>query len=113
METGIAERSQNVLKKMNKERQYFVYILTNKTNNVLYVGVTNDLIRRIKEHKDKKIEGFTKKYNLTKLVYFEATKDVKAAISREKQIKRWRREKKESLINGINPEWRDLSDEWF
>lgn len=90
-------------------RTYFVYILTNWDNSVLYIGVTNDLTRRIYEHQNKLIDGFSKKYNLTKLIYFETTENIEAAILREKQLKNWRREKKEFLIKAMNPEWRDLS----
>jgi len=90
---------------------YYVYIMTNKYNTVLYTGVTNDLIRRVYEHKNKLVEGFTAKYNLTKLVYYEISKDVKEAINREKQIKGWKREKKEKLIKGFNPDWEDLYEE--
>ena len=87
---------------------YYVYILTNKTNRVLYTGVTNDLKRRIYEHRNKSADGFTKKYNVHKLVYFDYTTDVRSAISREKQIKGWTRAKKVALINEFNPEWQDL-----
>ena len=73
---------------------YYVYILTNKSNKVLYVGITNNLVRRVYEHKNKLVEGFTEKYNVNKLVYYDATADVKAAIAREKQIKGWLRQKK-------------------
>lgn len=90
-------------------KSYYVYLLTNWNNKVMYVGVTNNLIRRIYEHKNKLIKGFTEKYNINKLVYFEETGDVRAAIEREKEIKRWRREKKDELVLKINPEWRDLS----
>ena len=93
--------------------EYYVYIITNKRNTVLYVGVTNDLKRRMYEHKNKLIEGFSKKYNLSKLVYFEQTNDIYTAINREKQLKKWRREKKEWLINQMNPQWDDLSQGWF
>lgn len=93
-------------------KTYYVYLLTNWNNRVMYVGVTNHLERRIYEHKNKLIEGFTKKYNVDKLVYFEITSDVLAAIEREKQIKKWRREKKDRLVIAANPEWRDLSLEW-
>ena len=92
-----------------RHHNYYVYMLTNKSNKVLYVGMTNNLQRRIYEHKNKVIDGFTKKYNLTKLVYFELTNDVNAAIHREKEIKKWRREKKNNLIASMNPEWRDLA----
>lgn len=86
----------------------FIYLLTNWNNQVMYVGVTNDLERRIYEHKHKTIEGFTKKYNVDKRVYFETTTDVLAAIEREKQIKKWRREKKDLLGIAMNPEWKNL-----
>ena len=88
--------------------QYFVYILTNKSNKVLYIGVTNNLERRIFEHKNKMVNGFTKKYNLTKLVHFEETSDIQSAIEREKQLKNWHRDWKMKLITDFNPEWRDL-----
>jgi len=88
---------------------YYVYLLTNWNNKVLYVGVTNDLNRRLYEHKNKIIQGFTQKYNLNKLVYFEETNDINAAITREKEIKKWRREKKDNLVNQLNPDWIDLS----
>jgi len=91
---------------------YYVYLLTNWNNHVMYVGMTNDLERRLYEHKNKLVKGFTEKYNLNKLVYFEKTQDVTAAIAREKEIKRWRREKKNQLVNQMNPTWKDLSSEW-
>ena len=78
----------------------------------MYVGVTNNLERRMYEHKNKLINGFTKKYNINKLVYFEETSDVNSAIIREKEIKKWRREKKDNLVLSSNPEWNDLSEEW-
>ena len=96
---------------MAREHHYFVYLLTNQNNKVMYVGVTRDLERRIYQHQHKLIAGFTAKYNVGKLVYFEDTQDVAAAIAREKEIKRWRREKKNALVDSINPEWRDLSGE--
>jgi putative endonuclease len=89
--------------------QYFVHILTNKTNKVLYVGVTNNLERRMYEHRNKIINGFTKRYNLTKLVYFEETSDVKSALEREKQLKNWHRDWKIRLISDFNPSWKDLN----
>lgn len=92
--------------------QYYVYILTNNTNSVLYVGVTNSLIRRIHEHKQKVIEGFTKKYNCTKLVYFDETNDVNEALNEEKRIKNWRRSWKFNLIKEYNSELRDLSTDF-
>ena len=94
---------------MNK--QYYIYILTNKRNNVLYTGVTNDLQRRVSEHREKLVGGFTKKYNVNKLVYYEETESIEAALNREKQIKGGSRQKKIDLIEGMNPQWRDLYDE--
>ena len=92
-------------------RQYYVYIMTNDSRT-LYTGVTNNLERRVFEHKNHLVEGFTTKYKITKLVYFEETGDVTAAIAREKQIKGWLRRKKVALIESVNPEWQDLSSEW-
>jgi len=89
--------------------RYYVYLITNWNNKVMYVGVTNNLERRIYEHKNKLAKGFTEKYNVNKLVYFEETQDVTAAIAREKEIKKWRREKKNQLVNRMNPNWKDLS----
>jgi len=97
---------------MDMSGQYYVYIMTNRSGT-LYIGVTNDLVRRVHEHKTKCIEGFTTKYNLTQLIYYEAGADIREAIAREKQLKGWRRSKKLSLINSSNPEWNDLSDAWF
>jgi len=92
------------------ERQYYIYIMSNKHNTVLYTGVTNDLRRRVYEHKEKLIEGFTKKYNINKLVYYEIVRDVESAILREKQIKGGSRAKKLGLINNANHKWNDLYD---
>lgn len=89
-------------------KQYYVYIVSNWDNRIVYTGITNNLQRRIFEHKEKQIEGFTKKYNTSKLVYFEIADNPTAAITREKQIKSWRREKKNALISQTNPEWKDL-----
>ncbi len=86
----------------------YVYLLANKHNNVLYTGVTNDLIRRVYEHKNKLVAGFTQKYNVDRLVYYEVCGSIIAAIEREKQIKGWSRKKKQDLINALNPEWNDL-----
>jgi putative endonuclease len=96
---------------MAYSKYYYIYIVTNWNNKVIYVGVTNDLARRMYEHKNKLVDGFTKKYNINKLVYFEASQDINAAIAREKEIKRWRREKKNILVNLMNPKWLDLSEE--
>ena len=91
---------------------YYVYILTNKTNSVIYIGITNNLLRRLYEHKNKLLDGFTKKYNVNKLVYFEQTSDINEAIKREKILKKWNREWKIELIKKQNPEFKDLSSEW-
>ncbi|MBU4484495.1 GIY-YIG nuclease family protein [bacterium] len=88
----------------------YVYIMTNERNTVLYTGVTSNLEARIYEHKKKLIKGFTKRYNVTKLVYFEETNDIEIAIEREKEIKGWLRKKKINLINPVNQEWKDLSE---
>lgn len=90
---------------------YFVYMLTNQNNTVLYTGVTNNLKRRLYEHQHNLVDGFTKKYNVHKLVYFDFTTDVRSAIEREKQIKGWSRAKKNALINEFNPEWKDLTED--
>jgi putative endonuclease len=92
-------------------KQYYVYMMTNARNTVLYTGVTNDLIRRVWEHKQKLVEGFTKKYNIVKLVYYEVSEDIENAILREKQIKAGSRPNKMQLINSMNREWRDLYQE--
>ena len=95
---------------MNKN--YYVYLITNWNNKVLYIGVTSDLERRIYQHKNKSMRGFTEKYNVNKLVYFELTNCIESAITREKEIKKWRREKKNILIESTNKEWQDLSKQW-
>ncbi|MDH3542338.1 MAG: GIY-YIG nuclease family protein [Desulfobulbales bacterium] len=94
------------------DRTYYVYLLTNWNNKVIYVGITNDLERRIYEHKEKFVKGFTEKYNVNKLVYYEQTPDINAALNREKEIKKWRREKKNRLVVNTNPLWRDLSEDF-
>lgn len=93
------------------DKYYYVYILTNQRNTVLYTGVTNDLARRVYEHREKVVPGFTKKYNVNKLVYYEMTESIESAILREKQIKGGSRQKKLDLINRMNPQWRDLYEE--
>jgi putative endonuclease len=95
---------------MSDDKQYYIYILTNRSNKVFYIGVTNDLIRRVFEHKNKLVEGFTRKYNLVKLIYYEMTNDIESAIKREKQLKNWHRDWKINLISQFNPEWKDLSN---
>ena len=91
---------------------YFVYILSNWNDSVVYIGVTSNLPKRLYEHRSGLADGFTKKYNVHKLVYFEQTSDVYSALSREKQLKKWSRAKKELLIEHQNPTWRDLSLDW-
>ena len=89
--------------------QYYVYILTNTHNSVLYTGVTNDLVRRVYEHKNHLVkDGFTSRYNVEKLVYYEVTSNVDAALEREKQIKGWNRKRKNKLVESRNPDWHDL-----
>jgi putative endonuclease len=92
--------------------QYFVYIMTNR-GHTLYIGVTNDLERRVYEHKHRLVAGFTSRYAIDRLVYFEEHCDVQVAIAREKELKGWRRARKIALIESMNPAWRDLSREWF
>ena len=92
---------------------YYVYMLTNTNNTVLYIGVTNDLERRLYEHNHELIDGFSKRYHLHKLIYYESTKDTIMAIEREKVLKGWTRAKKNRLIKTTNPEWRDLSLDWY
>jgi putative endonuclease len=92
-------------------KNYYAHIMTNKSRT-FYTGITNNLERRVSEHKQKLIEGFTKRYNITVLVHFEVFSDVRDAIAREKQVKDWRREKKIALIESMNPTWRDLSEDW-
>ena len=97
---------------MRKEYNFYTYITASPTGT-LYIGMTNDLIRRITEHKEGKIEGFSKKYSCKKLVYYEHYSDVYAAINREKQLKKWNRKKKENLIKALNPHWSDLYNDLF
>lgn len=92
-------------------KYYYVYILTNWNNKVIYTGITNNLLLRVYQHKNKLIEGFTKKYNVNKLVYFQEFYDANEAISAEKKIKGWTRAKKIELIESINPDWKDLLPE--
>jgi putative endonuclease len=93
------------------EKDFWVYILASKRNGTLYIGVTSDLAQRIWEHKNKLVEGFTLRYDVDKLVYFESFADAESAITREKQLKKWRRAWKLKLIEDSNPEWRDLYEE--
>ena len=93
-------------------KEYYVYFLTNWNNKVMYIGVTGNLRRRIYEHKNELVDGFTKRYHIHKLVYFEQTSDVNAALEREKQLKKWTRAKKNRLVETANPEWNDISADW-
>jgi len=93
-------------------RQYYVYIMASR-GKTLYIGVTNDLERRVYEHKNGLIPSFTKKYKVTKLVYHEETSDIEAAITREKQLKGWRRSKKVTLVESVNPLWEDMALRWY
>ncbi len=90
------------------ERNYYVYILANKTNSTIYIGVTRDISRRIDEHTNKYVDGFCEKYNVNKLVYCEVYNDIKLAIAREKQLKGWTRAKKNALIESVNPKWQEM-----
>ena len=94
-------------------KTYYVYILASKRNGTLYIGVTNDLERRLYEHRNNLIEGFTNKYNVHHLVYYEDVNDIQTALQREKQLKRWTREWKIELIEKVNHEWRDLADDFI
>lgn len=96
---------------MNKN--YYVYILTNQNNNVMYIGITSDLANRVYQHKDKVIGGFTKKYSINKLVYYEVYDGAYEVISREKQLKNWHRDWKNNLVESVNKKWEDLSNEIF
>ena len=96
----------------DKDVEYYVYMMTNRHRKVLYAGMTNDLTRRVYEHQNHLIPGFTAKYNVDMLVYFEQTGDVNAAIAREKQIKGWSRAKKNVLVESMNPDWADLAKDW-
>ena len=94
------------------QKEYYVYILANKSNSTLYIGVTNDIKRRVEEHKNKTVEGFSSTYNLNKLVYIEITNSIEDALNREKQLKRWHRDWKMNLIKEFNPTFKDLSEDF-
>jgi len=94
------------------KRTYYIYITTNKKKGTLYIGVTNNLERRMYEHKNKILKGFTEKYNLNKLIYYEETDDISIAIHREKRLKHWNRSWKIALVEKENPNWEDLSKDW-
>ena len=93
-------------------KEYYVYFLTNWNDKVMYIGVTGDLRRRLYEHQNELADGFTKQYHVHKLVYYEQTTDVHAALEREKQLKKWNRAKKNRLVETVNPEWNDISADW-
>jgi len=93
-------------------KECFGYILTNRSG-ILYAGITNNLVRRVAQHQSKEIDGFTKRYNVTQLVYYESTNDVRVALEREKQVKAWTRAKRVALIESMNPSWKDLAEEWL
>jgi len=93
---------------MSRERSYWVYIVASGLGGTLYIGVTNDLVRRVYEHKNKVVDGFTQKYDVDRLVYFEAFEDIENAIRREKRLKKWNRAWKIRLIGEVNPNWSDL-----
>ena len=97
---------------MRETKTYYLYIMTNKSGT-LYVGMTNNIRRRVRQHKDKLVAGFTRKYNITRLIYYECFTDVYAAIAYEKRIKGWVRRKKLDLVDSVNPQWDDLSDGWY
>jgi putative endonuclease len=92
---------------------YYTYIMSNQKHGTLYTGMTNNLVSRVYQHKHKLTPGFTSRYGLTRLVYYEETNDVRIAITREKQIKGWLRTKKIALIESVNPDWKDLSEGWY
>ena len=94
-----------------RDYRFYVYILTNYYGNVMYIGVTNNLQRRVYEHKEGVFEGFTKRYHVDKLVYYEFYEDIRHAISREKELKGWTRAKKNALVASVNPEWREIEPE--
>lgn len=97
---------------MSNQRTYYVYIMSNNSKT-LYVGVTNNLERRVWEHRQKRVKGFTERYNITMLMYFESSAQVDDAIAREKQLKGWKRDRKIALIRESNPDWLDLAADWF
>lgn len=92
---------------------YYVYLLASKRNGTLYIGITNNLIRRVFEHKHNLVEGFTSKYGVHMLVHYEETENIESALQREKQLKKWNRKWKLELIEKVNPEWKDLSKDWI
>lgn len=106
----LVERSTIISSNM---KSYYIYFMASKNKGALYIGIAGDLLRRVDEHKAHVVDGFTKQYNCVNLVYFEEISGPNDAISREKQLKKWSRAKKEYLINEVNPSWDDLSDKWY
>ncbi|MDP2953675.1 MAG: GIY-YIG nuclease family protein [Chloroflexota bacterium] len=104
-------RSHGAAAAVGGQKQYFVYVLASKRNGTLYIGITSDLTKRLYEHRNNLVDGFTKRYNIHTLVYYEITGDVNSALLRERQLKKWRRKWKIALIEKSNPQWRDLYDE--
>ena len=98
---------------MRNQKTYYVYIMASKKNGTLYIGVTSDLVKRVYEHKNELIDGFTKKYNVHDLLHYEVTYDIGAALLREKQLRKWKREWKMNLIEKENPGWKDLAAEYY
>jgi putative endonuclease len=108
----ILSKAKDLSRKIMNRNCYYVYMMTNDSGT-LYIGVTNDIVRRVYEHKQKLVAGFTSKYNITQLVYYEQTNDVHGAIAREKQIKGWLCKKKLALVSSGNPKWEDLGADWY
>jgi putative endonuclease len=114
LEKALSSRAAQTARDLTTEvKDFFVYMMTNRSRVVLYTGVTNDLQRRVWEHKNATVRGFTKRYKLDRLVYYEDYRDVRDAITREKEIKGWRREKKNALVGTLNSSWKDLGQELF
>ena len=109
----LSRQTPSTLRTLMFDKSYYVYILASPRNGLLYIGMTNTLTRRVEEHQKKEIDGFTKKFGIGKLVYYEVFEDVLNAIDREKQLKRWTRAKKNALVEKVNPEWADLSEKLF
>lgn len=108
----LSNQAKNLLFLSEMMSNYSVYIMSSRSRTI-YIGITNDLKRRVYEYKNHLVEGFTKKYKTIRLIYFEETTDVRSAIGREKQIKGWVRKRKVELIESVNPTWRDLSEDWY
>jgi putative endonuclease len=107
----LVEGSPTAAESSSGVKTYYIYMMTNKGRTTLYIGVTNSLMRRVSQHRQSEIPGFSKRYNTNRLVYYEPCSDIRVAIAREKQLKGWSRSKKEALINTMNPQWTDLAEE--